>query len=62
MKSLGDRTTEKELRERFVRTLNAQEDRLERIEAAVAAQTADRDQCRGQINELLAKLEYEAEI
>jgi hypothetical protein len=62
LQSLGDRTSEKELRERFVRTLNTQEDRLEQIEREVREQMAERDRCREQINQLLAGLEYEATV
>ena len=60
--SLGDRPTEKELRERFVRTLNAQEDRLEKIEPEIAEHTAARDRCREHINDLLGRLEYDASL
>jgi uncharacterized coiled-coil protein SlyX len=45
-----------------VRTLNTQEDRLEEIDKEVREQTAARDRCRAQINELLASLEYEAAV
>jgi hypothetical protein len=62
LQALGDRSSEKELRERFVRTLNTQEDRLEQIEKAVGEQTAARDRCREQINAMLAELEYEAAV
>jgi hypothetical protein len=62
LQALGDRSSEKELRERFVRTLHAQEDRLEQIEREVREQTAARDRCREQINTLLATLEYEAAV
>jgi hypothetical protein len=62
LQSLGDRPAEKELRERFVRTLNAQEDRLESIEQEIAAYTAERDRCRAQINDLLGRLEYDASL
>jgi hypothetical protein len=62
LQSLGDRSSEKELRERFVRTLNAHEDRLEQIEREVREQGAARDRCREQINDLLARLEYEAAV
>jgi hypothetical protein len=62
LQSLGDRSSEKELRERFVRTLNGQEDRLEQIDKEVAEQTAARDRCREKINALLAELEYEATL
>jgi hypothetical protein len=62
LQSLGDRSSEKELRERFVRTLNAHEDRLEQIEREVREQVAARDRCREQIGGLLARLEYEAAV
>jgi hypothetical protein len=62
LQSLGDRSSEKELRERFVRTLNTQEDRLEQIEQALRDQTAARDRCREKINALLAELEYDAAV
>jgi hypothetical protein len=62
LQSLGDRPAEKELRERFVRTFNTQEDRLEKIEQEVAEHTAARDRCRAQINELLGLLEYDASL
>jgi hypothetical protein len=62
LKALGDRPSEKELRERFVRTLNHQEDRLEKIESEIAAQTNERDQCRAKINDLIATLDYEANV
>ena len=62
LKSLGDRSSEKELRERFVRTLNSQEDRLERLEPEIKQQIQTRDELRGRIEPLLAKLEYEADV
>jgi hypothetical protein len=62
LQSLGDRASEKDLRERFVRTLNGQEDRLEKIEVEIKEQTAARDRCAAKINELLAKLEYEGSV
>jgi hypothetical protein len=62
LQSLGDRSAEKELRERFVRTLNTQEDRLEQIEREVKERQAARDRCREQMNALLAQLEYEAMV
>jgi hypothetical protein len=60
LQSLGDRAAEKELRERFVRTLNSQEDRLESIRQEIAHYTAERDQCSARLNDLLARLEYDA--
>lgn len=62
LQSLGDRASEKDLRERFVRTLNGQEDRLEKIEIEIKEQTVARDRCAAKINDLLAKLEYEGNL
>ncbi len=62
LQSLGDRPAEKELRQRFVRTLDAQEDRLEQIAAGLKAQTAEQERCKAQINSLLGSLEYEATL
>jgi hypothetical protein len=62
LQALGDRSSEKELRERFVRTLNTQEDRLEQIDRQVHEQTAARDHAREQINALLVQLEYDAAL
>ncbi len=62
LQSLGDRPGEKELRERFIRTLNAQEDRLEQIEKDVQAKQQASAVARDKINAMLAKMEYEAEI
>ena len=58
--SLGDRASEKELRERFVRTLGQQEDRLDAIGKEEKQLQADRDAAREQLSVLLAGLEYEA--
>ena len=62
LQSLGDRTSEKELRERFVRTLNAQEDRLEQIDREGKQLLAERDAARAKIAEVLAKLDYEGAV
>ena len=60
--ALGDRASEKELRERFVATLGRQEDRLAKIADEEAKLHADRDAARDTLNDLLAKLEYEAAV
>jgi hypothetical protein len=60
--SLGDRPSEKDLRERFVRTLNTQEDRLEAIERELRQRHDDCEKCREEIAALLAGLEYEAKV
>lgn len=61
LKSLGDRSAEKDLRDRFVRTLNGQEDRLEEIDREIKKATAERDKVLVKKNEVLAKLDYEGE-
>ncbi len=60
--ALGDRASEKELRERFVATLGKQEDRLAAMLAEEDTLRADRDAAREKLNESLAKLEYDAEV
>lgn len=60
--SLGDRATEKELRERFVRTLGQQEDRLEAIKAEEATLQKDRDAARARVAALLDRLDYEGAV
>lgn len=62
LQSIGDRPGEKQLRERYLKTLNAQEDRLERIDKEVAEKIKSRDGCREKMNAILAKLEYDAEV
>jgi hypothetical protein len=62
LKSLGDRSSEKELRERFVRTLSTQEDRLEQIEKEVAEGTRVANRIRQQIADLLWRLNYKADL
>lgn len=60
--SLGDRSSEKELRERFVRTLGQQEDRLEQIAADEKKLQAARDAARVRMNEMLGAIEYDAAV
>jgi hypothetical protein len=62
LQALGDRPAEKELRERFVRTFNSQEDRLQAIDRESQEQTTLRDACQGKIENLLAKLDYDAAV
>jgi hypothetical protein len=62
LQSIGDRPGEKQLRERYLKTLNAQEDRLEKIDKETAAQIKARDACREKMNAILGKLEYDAEV
>ncbi len=58
LQALGDRPSEKELRERFVRTLNSQEDRLEAIDGQLKQNTDARSACREKIKQLVGALEY----
>jgi septal ring factor EnvC (AmiA/AmiB activator) len=60
--SLGDRATEKELRERFVRALGKQEDRLEELKTEEARLTADRDAARARLAARLAALDYDGAV
>jgi hypothetical protein len=62
LSALGDRASEKELRERFIATLGKQEDRLAKITEEEEKLRADRDAAREKLNDLLAKLEYEADV
>ena len=62
LQSIGDRPGEKELRERYLKTMGSQEDRLTEIDKDVAKQTKARDACREKISAILAKLEYDAEV
>jgi hypothetical protein len=62
LQAIGDRPGEKELRERFIRTLNGQEDRLEQIDREVQEKTKARDVCSEKIGAIVAKLEYDAEV
>ena len=62
LQAIGDRPGEKELRERYLRTLNNQEDKLEKIDKDAQKHIEKRDDCRIMLNDILAKLEYDAEL
>jgi hypothetical protein len=62
LQAIGDRPGEKELRERYLKTLNSQEDRLEKIDKDAKKNIEARDDCREKMNVILAKLEYDAEL
>jgi len=62
LQALSDRSTEKELRDRLVRTLGAQEDRLEQINQEINDKVVAAARHQEQMNALLSRLEYEAEI
>lgn len=62
LKSLGDRSSEKELRDRFVRSLNGQEDRLEEIVVEIKKTSAERDKVFAKKSDVLAKLDYEGDV
>ena len=59
MQALSDRSSERELRERFVKTLAAQEDRLEQVRVEVEARTQERDQAREELRRQLAAMDFE---
>jgi len=59
---LGDRASEKELRERYVRTLGQQEDRLERMDAERAAAVSARDTARQKLADTLTGIEFDAPV
>ena len=60
--SLGERTSEKELRERFVRTLGLQEDRLEVITRDAKQHQVDRDNAKARLHQTLLALESETNV
>ena len=60
--ALGDRASEKTLRERFVATLDKQEDRLAKITEEEEKFRTERDDAREKLNAALAKLEYDAAV
>ena len=62
LQALGDRPAEKELRDRLVRTLSAQEDRLEQINQESNDKVLAAARHKEKMNALLERLEYEAEI
>ena len=62
IKSLGDRSSERELRERFIRTFSTQEDRLEAIGKEIEALTREADRLRQQLADRLFKLSYSADL
>jgi hypothetical protein len=62
LQSLGDRASEKDLRERFVRTLHTQEDRLEQIAREIQSTSDKREQCQARIEAALGELEFEKEV
>jgi hypothetical protein len=62
LQALGDRPAEKELRDRLVRTLGAQEDRLEQINQEINDKVSSAARHKEKMTALLERLEYEAEI
>ena len=58
--ALGDKSGEKELRARLVKTLNEQEDRLDAIVRETDKLAGDRDTARDAVNRALAGLDYES--
>ncbi len=62
LQALGDRPSEKDLRERFVRALNAQEDRLEQIEREIKSNIENREKCKARVDAAVGALEFEKAI
>jgi len=62
LQSLGDRASEKELRERFVRTLNTQEDRLEKIVTEIADRAKQQEAARKLVEEAVARIDVDAAV
>ncbi len=60
--ALGDRASEKDLRERYVRTLGKQEDRLEGIEKERAGAVAARDAARQELNDAIAAIRSDRKV
>jgi hypothetical protein len=59
LQALGDRAAEKDLRERLIRILNGQEDRLEQIEKENKQVITDRDRCLEEVQRVVGELELE---
>ena len=59
---LGDRASEKELRERYVRTLGQQEDRLEQMDKERAVAVTARDAARQKLADALNGIEFETAV
>lgn len=62
LQALGDRPSEKDLRERFVRTLNGQEDRLEQIDREIRDHQQRREECRTRLKGVLEGLAYDVKV
>ncbi len=62
IQALGTIRQERSLIERYTRELNAQEDRLEQLQANIQKATLERDQRRAALSELMQKLTFEVTI
>jgi hypothetical protein len=60
--ALGDRASEKDLRERYIRTLGKQEDRLEGIEKERAGAVAARDAARQALTDAIAAIRSDRKV
>jgi hypothetical protein len=58
LKALNERPAEKDLRERYIRTLSAQEDRLETIERQSSKAIANQNTARDELNSKLMAIAY----
>jgi hypothetical protein len=62
LQTLSDRAADKEMRDRFVRGLSRQEERLDQIDRESREHAASRDRFREQITYLLSGLQFEAAV
>lgn len=62
LQTLGDRSSEKELRERFVKTLDEQEDRLKVLEREASTLRQRREEATEKLNVVLAKVDFELDL
>lgn len=61
LKSLGSRTSEKELTDRLVKTLNSQEDRLQELTQEIQTNGDEATRIREQISAMIAELDYDSD-
>lgn len=62
LKALGDRPSEKELRERYVASLGAHETRLGAIAEEIKAKKTERDASRARVETALSQIEFEKDL
>lgn len=62
LSALADRTSDKELRERYLRSLSQQEDRIEQLDAGGKKLREQRDTNQSRLDNVLARLDYDAAV